>query len=167
METEAYTQNDPAWSCLSKKQHGRAATLYKAPGLAYVYFIYGMYFCLNVVTEPEGTAGAVLIRAVEPVLPADGSITHTHGPGRLCKTLGITKALHNEIDLTRADSPMNITEGAPLTDDAIVTTTRIGLSAAQEYPWRFYIRDNAYVSVKEKKARPAKGLHITSRDALL
>ncbi|MBY0405638.1 MAG: DNA-3-methyladenine glycosylase [Cyanobacteria bacterium] len=71
VETEAYTQNDPACHAYQKTT-GRAATLYKAPGLAYVYLIYGMYHCLNVVTEETGVAGAVLFRALEPL---DGDTT--------------------------------------------------------------------------------------------
>ncbi len=143
VETEAYTQHDPACHAY-RRNTGRAATLYKAPGLSYVYLIYGMYHCLNVVTEAEGTAGAVLFRALEP--PA-GSSYKTNGPGRLTRALGITKALHHEIPLTSPQSPLYIRPGDPDLSDKIVQTTRIGIKEAQEYPWRFYLKDNPWVSV--------------------
>lgn len=146
VETEAYTQNDPACHAF-RGNKGRAATLFKQPGLAYVYFIYGMYYCLNVVTEPENTAGAVLFRAVEPL--GDASLK-TNGPGRLCKALGITKALHNEIVLTEENRLLYLGEGEEVPDKSVITTTRIGISTAQEYPWRFYINNNPWVSVKAK-----------------
>ncbi len=146
VETEAYTQDDPACHAYQKNK-GRAATLYKAPGLAYVYLIYGMYHCLNVVTEPEGTAGAVLFRGIEP-LRSDYP-DHTHGPGRLTKTLNITKA-HNEISMIKPDSPLLLVQDKPVAEDQITTTTRIGITKATDYPWRFYITGNKYVSVKAK-----------------
>lgn len=152
VETEAYTANDPACHAYGGRRGGRAETLYKAPGLAYVYLIYGMYHCLNVVTEPENVAGAVLFRAVEPILSEDEPLK-THGPGRLCKALDITRDFHNEIDLTSADSPLSLWEGEAVPDRRVAQTTRIGITKAADYPWRFYIADSAYVSVKDKKKR--------------
>lgn len=149
VETEAYTGDDPACHAF-KGPKGRAATLFKTPGLAYVYFIYGMYHCLNVVTEPEGTAGAVLFRALEPVVYPDDDPPRTHGPGRLCKALNITKQAHNEIDLTDASSPLYLAEDQGVNKKQVITTTRIGISQAQDYPWRFLIKDNPWVSVKPK-----------------
>lgn len=143
VETEAYTQDDPACHGYQRTT-GRAATLYKSPGLAYVYLIYGMYHCLNVVTEAEGVGGAVLIRALA------GSDTHkTHGPGRLTKALGIN-ASHNEIDLTSAKSPLYLTGTANQAEREIIQTTRIGIKKAADYPWRFYLGDSPWVSVKAK-----------------
>jgi DNA-3-methyladenine glycosylase len=147
VETEAYTQDDPACHAYGKTS-GRAATLYKQPGLAYVYLIYGMYHCLNVITEPEGKAGAVLFRALEPIYTNTEGDYKTHGPGRLCKALGITKAEHNEILLTDPTQPLYLCEGKPVKASDIVTTTRIGISSAQDYLWRFYIDQNPWVSVK-------------------
>lgn len=141
VETEAYTQNDPACHAFKGKTP-RAITLFKQPGLSYVYFIYGMYHCFNVITEPEETAGAVLIRALEPV----GNIINTNGPGKLCRELKITKEL-NEIDLT-CDSHLWIEEGIKVAKNKIHTTTRIGIKQAADYPWRFYIKDNKFVSKK-------------------
>ncbi len=147
VETEAYTQNDPACHAY-KKTTGRAANLYQAPGLAYVYLIYGMYHCLNVITEPEGTAGAVLFRAIEPLTTNPESSLKTHGPGRLTRALNITKDQHNGINLSQSHSPLFLAYGKQkLNSSPIIQTTRIGISKAKDYPWRFYIKDNPYVSV--------------------
>lgn len=140
VETEAYTQNDPACHAFKGKTP-RAATLFKQPGIAYVYFIYGMYHCFNVITEPEETAGAVLIRALEPV----ERICNTNGPGKLCRELKITKEL-NEIDLTSNKSCLWIEKGIKIPKNKIHTTTRIGIKQAADYPWRFYVKDNKFVS---------------------
>lgn len=147
VETEAYTQTDPACHAF-KGNKGRGATLYKSPGMAYVYFIYGMYHCLNVVTEPEGCAGAVLFRALEPLHVPSGEMLKTNGPGRLCRALGLTKADHNEFDLTSVNEELFLAEGEPVADAQVVTTTRIGISLAKDYPWRFYIKGNPWISVK-------------------
>lgn len=148
VETEAYTQEDP--SCHAYRgAKGRGATLFKRPGLAYVYFIYGMYYCLNVVTEPEGRAGAVLIRGLEPVYNPTGQELNTRGPGRLCKALSITRERHNEIDMTLSNQGIYIAPGdSTIEESDIVTTTRIGIRLAKDYPWRFYIHQNPWVSVK-------------------
>jgi len=140
VETEAYTQDDPACHAFNGCTT-RSATLFKQPGIAYVYLIYGMYYCLNFVTEKEGTAGAVLIRALEPEPP----LLNTNGPGKLCRELGIDKTL-NEIDVTTTKSGLWVENGVNVPDENIVRTTRIGIKKAADYPWRFYIRDNAFVS---------------------
>jgi DNA-3-methyladenine glycosylase len=144
VETEAYTQNDPACHAF-KGSKGRGATLYKTPGMAYVYLIYGMYHCLNVVTEPEGQAGAVLFRALEPVGEAIKPI-NTRGPGRLCRSLGITRHTHNETDLTSSDAPAYLCYGDPEANPDIIASSRIGISQAKEVPWRFYLYGNPWVS---------------------
>ncbi|MFA6988829.1 MAG: DNA-3-methyladenine glycosylase [Candidatus Gastranaerophilaceae bacterium] len=140
VETEAYTQDDPACHAFRGKTK-RAVTLFKKPGLSYVYLIYGMYYCINVVTEPEETAGAVLIRALEPL----SGLKNTNGPGKLCRELLITKEL-NEIDLTNHNSDIWIEKNLNVNSESIVTTTRIGIKRATEYPWRFYINNNPFVS---------------------
>lgn len=142
VETEAYTQNDPSCHAFRGKTP-RSATLFKKPGLAYVYFTYGMHHCFNVVTEPEETAGAVLIRAIEPI----GELENTNGPARLCKQMLITREL-NEADLTSTKSVIWIEEGIEVPKHKIHTTTRIGIKLAADYPWRFYIKNNKFVSKK-------------------
>lgn len=140
VETEAYTQDDPACHAFKGKTP-RACTLFKNPGIAYVYFIYGMYHCFNVITEPEDTAGAVLIRALEPL----GDLDNTNGPGKLCRELKITRE-HNELNLTSKESGLWIEKGIEIPKSKIHTTTRIGIKQAADYPWRFYIKDNKFVS---------------------
>ncbi len=140
VETEAYTADDPACHAFNGYTK-RSATLFKQPGIAYVYLIYGMYHCLNFVTEKEGTAGAVLIRALEP----DPPLACTNGPGKLCREMFIDKTL-NEFDITTDKNALWVEEGLPLQDKNIVTTTRIGIKKAVDYPWRFYIKDNEFVS---------------------
>lgn len=142
VETEAYKQDDPACHAYRGKTP-RAATLFKQAGLCYVYLIYGMYHCVNIVTEPENIAGAVLIRALEPI----SSIHNTNGPGKLCREMQITREL-NEIDITDTKSPLWVTKGLTISDNDIVTTTRIGIKQAKDYPWRFYIKDNKHISKK-------------------
>ncbi len=141
-ETEAYTQNDPACHAFRGKT-SRALTLYKQPGIAYVYFIYGMYHCLNFVTEAEETAGAVLIRALEPISP----LKNTNGPGKLCREMKITREL-NEADVTTKKSGIWVEKHFEILPEKIVSTTRIGIKKAVDYPWRFYIKDNLFISKK-------------------
>lgn len=139
VETEAYKQNDPACHAYKGKTQ-RAITLFKKPGIAYVYLIYGMYYCFNVVTEPEETAGAVLIRALEPL-----NCQNTNGPGKLCREMQITK-FDNEVDLTTKSNGFWIEDCRNYNDDEIITTTRIGIKLAADYPWRFYVKGNKFVS---------------------
>lgn len=143
VETEAYTQDDPACHAYRGKTP-RSITLFKKPGIAYVYFVYGMHYCFNVVTENEGTAGAVLIRALEPLAP----VLNTNGPAKLCKSLSISKDL-NEVDLVSGNSILWIERGNEISHLNIETTTRIGIKQAADYPWRFYIKDNKFVSKKQ------------------
>ncbi len=140
VEVEAYTQQDPACHAYKGKTK-RSATLFKSPGLSYVYFIYGMYHCMNVVTEQEEIAGAVLIRALEPVQ----NVSNTNGPGKLCREMLINKDL-NEKDLTSKNSPLWIESGDKIDPCQVVQTTRIGIKQAQDYPWRFYIKNNKWIS---------------------
>lgn len=141
VETEAYKQNDPACHAY-RGVTPRSITLYKQAGLAYVYFVYGMYHCFNVTTEPEGVAGAVLIRALEPI-----NISNTNGPAKLCREMYIDKSL-NEVDLTNVNSPLWLEYANSYNDCEIITTTRIGIKEAVDFPWRFYVRDNKFVSKK-------------------
>jgi DNA-3-methyladenine glycosylase len=152
VETEGYLEHDDAASHARFGPTGRSRVMYGPPGMAYVYFIYGMHFMFNVVTEPEGKAGAVLVRALEPLegldvmasrrgLPDKGSLTS--GPARLCQALAITLDL-NEADLTRG--PLCILHGKPVTGAAVQTTPRIGVGGSREEPYRFVLKGNPYVS---------------------
>lgn len=144
VETEAYTAEDPACHAFNRKT-GRAANLYGHPGTAYVYLIYGIYNCLNVVTEPHGTAGAVLFRAVEPPV---GSGLRTAGPGLLAKALELTVDTHNGLPMTDPASGLYLASGNSVPDRYVIQTTRIGITKAADFPWRFYLKDNPWVSRK-------------------
>ncbi len=139
-ETEAYTQDEP--SCHAYRGlTDRCEVMFRDGGFCYVYFIYGMHYCMNVVTEKAGRGCAVLVRALEPL---DG-LTGTNGPSRLCKVFGITKEL-NGVDLRSPLSPLWIEKGDKPPE--IVTSPRVGITAAVDYPWRFYIKDSKWVSKK-------------------
>jgi DNA-3-methyladenine glycosylase len=121
-------------------------------GHLYVYFTYGMHYCCNVVAGEEGYGAGALIRAVEPLGAFDilsarrgGRSGHelTNGPAKLCQALGITTAMNGH-DLTQ--SPLRLQLMPPLPMGDIVQTTRIGIRKAKEVPWRFYIKNNPYVS---------------------
>jgi DNA-3-methyladenine glycosylase len=141
VEVEAYLGlTDPA-AHASVGKTPRNAVLFGPPGFSYVYFIYGLHNCLNVSCMPAGEPGGVLIRALKPVEGLDemarlrGS-RHlakadllTSGPGRLCQALGITRATHNGLDVTLADSPLQIL-GDGYRPDSIVATPRIGITKA-------------------------------------
>ena len=129
VETEAYTQEDPACHAF-RGITKRAAMLFKSPGLAYVYLIYGMYYCLNFVTQEEGFPAAVLIRSVHMTDIDDKKL---NGPGKLCRFLGITKE-HNNIDLLTSKDFYVSDKGLSL---PFKTTSRIGISAGQDRQWRF------------------------------
>jgi len=146
VEVEAYTHDDPACHAYKGKTP-RCEVMFGPGGFAYVYFIYGMYNCLNVVTEIDGVAGAVLIRAVG----GEG----TNGPGKLCRQWGIDRS-HNGINLMDTSSELWLAKGAPLDDDEIVITERIGLSVAQDRLWRFAAKDHPSVS-GSRKAKPRSG----------
>ena len=142
VEVEAYLGPHDRAAHSSKGFTPRTSVMFGPPGHAYVYLIYGMHHCLNVVTEPEGHGSAVLIRALEPVSNITGK---TSGPGLLCKALGIDRSL-NGADLI-GDQLYIAEAGAP--DFRINKRPRIGVDYAGAWArrlLRFYIRGNAHVS---------------------
>ncbi|QNI31094.1 DNA-3-methyladenine glycosylase [Alloacidobacterium dinghuense] len=157
VEVEAYfgTEDPAAHSYIGRT--ARNAVLFGPPGIAYVYFIYGMYYCLNVSCEPDGQAGGVLIRALEPVAgletmaklrklaPNPKPQLLTSGPGRLCQALDITRAAHNGLDVTDPSSCLRI-EDDNYHPEAIQVTPRIGIRHAADLPARFLIDKNKFVS---------------------
>lgn len=152
VETEAYVgQDDPASHAFRGKTP-RNALMFGEAGYAYIYFIYGMYFCLNAVTEAQGFPAAVLIRAIEPLEGETQMGIHRggvprrqlgNGPGKLCQAFGLGRE-HNGSDLCRP--PLYIAEGAPPPAETLVCSTRIGIRRGVEHPWRFYIAGNLFVS---------------------
>jgi DNA-3-methyladenine glycosylase len=160
VEVEAYRgPEDKAAHSYGGRRTPRNDVMYGEKGHAYVYFIYGMYFCINVTAgNLPGKPEAVLIRALEPVEGQELMVkrrgekakpkTLTNGPGRLCMAMGITKQ-QNKADVTAP--PIYIQDAPIIAVDNIVETTRIGVDYAGEWknqPWRFYIKENKFISVK-------------------
>jgi len=159
VEVEAYLgPDDPACHAVAGRTE-RTRHLHGPPGIAYVYFIYGVHWCFNAVTREEGHGSAVLVRAVEPVAGLELMQRRravrriadlTNGPGKLCQALGITGALDG-VPLDRR--PLRILEGDAVPDSDIQVTSRIGITRAADWPLRWLIRGNPYVST----ARPGVG----------
>ena len=163
-ETEAYVGRcDKACHAYNYRRTPRTETLFLGPGHAYIYLIYGMYHCLNFVTEPEGEPAAVLLRAIEPVAGTDAMLRLRYGdkpltafrkkhfldgPGKVCQGLSLTKA-QNGLDLTGdtlflCDSPedLGLPRPAPVRE-TICAGPRIGVDYAEEardFPWRFWLK---------------------------
>lgn len=155
VETEAYLGAGDLASHASRLKAGRMRSMYGEPGIAYVYRSYGMHAMLNVVTEGAGAAGAVLIRALEPLTGLDlmearrGTSTERllcSGPGRLCQAMGI-RLDHHGIDLTESEK-IFLAAGEP--PASISASGRIGISRAREEPWRFFVTDSRYVSAHRR-----------------
>ncbi len=153
VETEAYIGEHDAACHAAAGLTARTAPLYERGGLAYVYFIYGMYWCFNAVTRAVGSPSAVLVRAVQPV---DGLAlmrrrrprAHrdrdlTTGPGKLCRALGITGSMTRQ-SLQRGS--LVIRDYASYPDSAVAITPRIGIRHAADWPLRWIVRGNEYVS---------------------
>lgn len=154
-EVEAYEgESDPA-SHAYRGRTARNAVMYGPPGHAYVYFTYGMHFCVNLVCLGEGTASAVLLRAgevVEGVEPARGRARAgapvrdlARGPARLTRALGLTRD-HDGLDVCDPSGPLRIREGTPADPALIRTGPRTGVSTAKDVPWRFYLDAEPTVS---------------------
>ena len=161
VEAEAYlgphnTPPDPAAHSY-RGPTPRNRVLFGPAGHAYVYTIYGRYFCMNISCQPEGQAGCVLLRALEPVAGADQMARNrglepsaaarelTSGPSRLCQALGLTREGHNGLDLLTAASPLGLLEDG-WKPGRIVVTPRIGIKDAVDWPLRFAVAGNACVS---------------------
>jgi DNA-3-methyladenine glycosylase len=143
VETEAYLGAHDLAAHSSKGLTERTRVMFGPPGRAYVYFIYGMYFCMNVVTEHEGRASAVLLRAIEPVKNIEG---RTCGPGLLCRAMKIGKRVNGH-DLLGEN--FYIAESDEAESFSIVRRPRIGVDYAKHWAkrhLRFYIRNNPFVS---------------------
>jgi len=153
VEVEAYTADDPACHAFRGKTP-RNAVLFDDPGLAYIYFTYGMHHCFNVSTDAFGTAGAVLVRGIEPIKGIEEmrlrrkkiarDFDLTNGPGKICAAFALDRA-QNGIDLVSSDEVF-ITQGLPVHESEIEISTRIGITVAVEFPWRFYVKSNPFVS---------------------
>ena len=158
VETEAYIgEHDLACHAAAGRTR-RTDPLYGPPGMSYVYFIYGMYWCFNAVTREEGLPSAVLVRALEPLsgIPlmrarrprAKSDRDLANGPGKLCGALGITGA-DNRLSLQRG--PLVIREGRDYKNSEVVVTPRIGLTRSGDWPLRWIVKDNPHVSRGPKR----------------
>jgi len=152
VETEAYQGPRDLAAHSSKGMTARNAVMFGEPGHAYVYFIYGIWNCVNVVTRESGVPHAVLIRALEPAGGADGN---TWGPGLLCRALHIDRGL-NGADLC-GDRLWVERRASPLPGSSkprIAAATRIGVDYSGDWaakPWRFYDKDSPYVSTAKRR----------------
>ena len=152
VETEGYQQDDPA-SHSFRGLTPRTEVMFGPPGRVYVYFTYGMHFCMNVVTGQAGEGSAVLLRAARP-LKGLGTMRGLRGieserllcagPGRLCQALAVGREL-NGADLLRG-SQITITRGEPVDDQQVVTGPRVGIRSAMGKPWRFFVAGSPYIS---------------------
>lgn len=169
VETEAYLAGDPACHAWRGRTE-RNASMWGPCGRAYVYLIYGFHHCLNAVCGPEGTAEAVLIRAVEPLWGLEwmaarrgkGKPTElASGPGKLCEALGINRA-QDGMDLCGADSEITIgrnpdRDGLVAMAGGVETTPRIGITKAADWPLRFLLRGSPHVSKPPSAIRRSGG----------
>jgi DNA-3-methyladenine glycosylase len=159
VETEAYLgPDDPACHAVAGLTE-RTRNLHGPPGIAYVYFIYGVHWCFNAVTREEGHGSAVLVRAVEPLAGVDlmrerrGNVRRdvdlTNGPGKLCQALGIDGAM----DGTRlTQPPLRILAAPPVEGGDVEITPRIGITRAADWPLRWLVRGNPYVSATRPRS---------------
>ena len=161
VETEAYLgpHNDPPDPAAHAHRGPtpRNAVIFGPAGHAYVYAIYGRYFCMNVVCEAEDRAGCVLLRALEPAAGAEQMALNrglaagaaarmlASGPSRLCQALGLTRLSHNGVDLVDPASPLQLRDDGYRVSEALVTA-RIGIREAVDWPLRFVLPGNGCVS---------------------
>lgn len=160
VEVEAYLGKDDRAAHSARGVTGRTRVIFGPPGHAYVYFIYGMYECLNIVTEPEGVAGCVLIRAIEPVdgiavmqerRPGVKSVHElANGPGKLTLAMGIDRR-HYGADMTHG--LLTVRHDPRAGDFEVRTSPRIGIRESAELPLRFYAHGNAAVRGQSTRAR--------------
>jgi DNA-3-methyladenine glycosylase len=150
VEVEAYIgPHDPACHAYGHRRTARTEPLYGPPGTAYVYFTYGMHWCLNAVTGPRDYPAAVLIRALEPITGFEtmrkrrGKEPLCSGPARLCEALGVTGAM-NGVSLQRG--VLRIVAGAKPKRGEVMTGPRIGITQATDWPLRFYLKGSPWVS---------------------
>nr|WP_295922498.1 DNA-3-methyladenine glycosylase [uncultured Dyadobacter sp.] len=164
VETEAYLRDDPACHAFNRRTP-RTEPMYGVAGTAYVYLIYGMYQCFNIVSNAPGIGEAVLIRALQPasgidimearrllrpgrnqVITGNPQISLRElcrGPGKLVQAMGIERAIHNGIPLSNGPLYLRRAWSGPV---AIVSGPRIGINVGRELPYRYYIKDNTFVS---------------------
>lgn len=154
VETEAYVDDEASHAFVITP---RSKIMLETYGAIYVYFTYGNHYCLNITTN-QGAKGAVLIRALEPLSGIDlmqrrrntEIFTNlTSGPGKLCQALGITTTLNN----TPINEKIKISEYKNFADSEVAISPRIGIKKAVDLPWRFFVRENPFVSKNFQKSK--------------
>jgi DNA-3-methyladenine glycosylase len=164
-EVEAYDGgNDPA-SHAFRGETTRNAVMFGPPGYAYVYFTYGMHFCVNLVCGPPGVPAAVLLRAGEVVAGLEVATSRrprstrrdlARGPARLTQALAIDRELDGA-DVTSAVSPLRVVAGAAVSDALVRYGPRVGISRAADWPWRLWVDGEPSVSVYRAHVSPRRG----------
>jgi DNA-3-methyladenine glycosylase len=169
VEVEAYLGSDDLAAHAVAGRTARNSVLFGPPGHAYVYFIYGVHYCLNISCLPDGEAGCVLVRALEPVAGIDemakargladldfSSVRNLRrlasGPGKLCEALGITRQCDNDKDLVSRSCDLQVTDDG-YKAGKVVVTPRIGITKSAEMPLRYVVADSPFVSVKVQELR--------------
>ena len=155
VELEAYRGADDPAAHSYRGRTARNAVMFGPPGHLYVYFVYGMHFCANISCLPDGEPGAVLLRAAEVVSDLAHARLHrptarsdaelARGPARLATLLGLCRE-HNGLDLTDPASPVRLLPGDPVPADQVRSGPRVGVAAAQDRPWRFWVHGSPAVS---------------------
>jgi DNA-3-methyladenine glycosylase len=153
VETEAYKGPEDPASHAYKRKTERNKALFGTVGHAYIYFIYGNHFCLNISSHDIDKVGGILIRALEPISGQELMMANrkktkiselTNGPGKLAQAFAITGALNN-IDITKK-GPLYVTYGLSIPSAQIITGPRVGISSGLDKDWRFSIAGNTFVS---------------------
>ncbi|MGH3916024.1 MAG: DNA-3-methyladenine glycosylase [Pseudonocardiaceae bacterium] len=160
VELEAYRGSDDPAAHSYRGRTARNAVMFGPPGHLYVYFIYGLHFCANISCLPAGEPGAVLLRAAEVLSdpdvarryrPAAGSdVELARGPARLATLLGLARE-HNGLDLTDPLSPVRLLPGEPVPDEQVRRGPRVGVAAAQDRDWRFWVHGSPAVSTYRRR----------------
>lgn len=152
VETEGYIATNDAACHAYRGKTERNKHMFGEPGTIYVYFTYGCHFMLNVVTEPEGEAAAVLIRAIEPLSGVDVLMERrgtknirnlANGPGKLTAAFDIDRTLSGE---SLQSDVIYIADAPPVKRASVGVSTRVGITKSAELPWRFFIKDSTFVS---------------------
>jgi DNA-3-methyladenine glycosylase len=153
VEVEAYHQDRDEASHAFRGRSPRNEVMFHRGGCLYVYFTYGMHFCMNIVTEDEGIGAAVLIRALEPLqgLPAmrrlrgdpASPVLLTGGPARCCQAFAVNRAQNGAL---LQGPEIWLSPGEPVDDTEILATQRIGIRSSRELPWRFILRASPWLS---------------------
>lgn len=164
VEVEAYLGTDDLAAHAAAGRTARNSVLFGPPGHAYVYFIYGVHYCLNISCLPDGEPGCILVRALEPVAGIDQMAKArgledldfnsprnlrllASGPGKLCEALGITRSRDNDKDMVSPRCDLQVVEDG-YKAEKVAVTPRIGITKSAELPLRYVIAGNSFVSIK-------------------